>query len=271
MIMRLNKVFLQGKKNEAACEDGYVFCEHYAAVVDGVTSKSEHLFSGKTPGRIGMEVLCREIPLLEPELTVEQSVQKLTLALRKEREIMSREHEVTLLEYPRACAAIYSKARREVWLIGDCQCCVNGKVYTNPKKIDDVTMHIRSFVLQCERLAGKEETDFEINDPGRQAILPFLKQQYLFENNDGVFGYPVLNGEKIIEGQLVVIPVTEGSLVTLATDGYPVLHESLEESEAELAEVLASDPFCYRKNLQTKGIQKGNVSFDDRCFLQFTT
>lgn len=269
--MELNKVFIQGKKSEATCEDGYIFTEHYAAVVDGVTSKSEHLFSGKTPGRIGMEVVCKEITLLEADSSIEQAVRQLSAALRRERQRMSREHEVSLLEYPRACAAIYSRARREIWLIGDCQCCVNGKVYTNAKRIDDVLMQLRSFVLQCEQLSGKKEESIQAEDPGRQAILPFLKKQFLFENRDGLFGYPVLNGERIIEEQLVVIPVPEGSRVTLATDGYPVLYESFEQSEAALRERLEKDPFCYRENLQTKGIQNGNVSFDDRCYLQFTT
>lgn len=269
--MRLNNVFLKGKKSEGTCEDGYVFCGNYAAVVDGVTSKSTHLFSGKTPGQIGMETLCRVIPLLDAGLTVNQVVRELSLALRREREHMAQEHEVTFLEYPRACAAIYSRVRREIWLIGDCQCSINGKVYTNPKKIDDVTMHIRSFVLQCERLAGKEELEFETDDPGRQAILPFLKQQYLFENSNGVFGYPVLNGDAVREEHLVVIPVPAGSRVILATDGYPALRVNLEESEAALQELLERDPFCYRENLQTKGMQKGNGSFDDRCYLEFTT
>lgn len=269
--MELNRVFIQGKKSEAVCEDGYVFTEHYAAVVDGVTSKSEHLFSGKTPGRIGMEAVCREISLLEANLSVEQAVCQLSMALRRAREHMDKEHRVTLLEYPRACAAIYNRARREVWLIGDCQCCVNGKVYTNTKRIDDVLMQLRSFVLQCELLSGKTEEMLQAEDPGRQAILPFLKKQFLFENRDGLFGYPVLNGEKIVKEQIVVIPVPEGSRVTLATDGYPVLYESFEQSEAALQERLEKDPFCYRENLQTKGIQNGNVSFDDRCYLQFMT
>lgn len=269
--MRLIKAFLQGKKSEAACEDGYVFCEHYAAVVDGVTSKSDKLFSGKTPGKIGMEVLCREIPHLEADLSVEQAARKLTSALREERDRMAQEYEVTLLEYPRACAAIYNSARREIWLIGDCQCCINGNVHTNTKKIDDVMMHLRSFVLESERFSGKSEKDLETDDSGRRAILPFLKQQYLFENREGIFGYPVLNGERIIKEQIVVISVPAGSLVTLATDGYPELYESFEESEAALQELLTRDPLCYRENLQTKGIQKGNASFDDRCFLQFET
>lgn len=269
--MRLNKVFLQGKKSAQTCEDGHVFSEHYAAVVDGVTSKSEKLFSGKTPGRIGMEVVCREIPRLAEDMTVEQAVCQLTLALRSERERMAQEHEVTLLEYPRACAAIYSRARREIWLIGDCQCCINGKVYTNTKKIDDVLMHLRGFVLECERLAGKPEEELRQDDPGRQAILPFLKKQLLFENREGALGYPVLNGETVMAEQLVVIPVPADSRVILATDGYPVLKETLEESEAALEALLERDPFCCYENLQTKGIQRGNVSFDDRCYLQFAT
>lgn len=269
--MQLNKVFLQGKKSEAACEDGYVFCEHYAAVVDGVTSKSEHLFGGKTPGRIGMEVVCNQIPLLAAGLSVEQAVQQLSLALRQQRESMAEEHAVTVLEYPRACAAIYSRARREIWLVGDCQCCVNGKVYTNTKRIDDILMQLRSLVLQAEQLSGMTEQALEADDPGRRAILPFLKKQLQFENKEGFFGYPVLNGEKIIPEKLVVISVPAGSRVTLATDGYPVLYESFEESEAALREYLTRDPFCYKENMQTKGIQKGNASFDDRCFLQFQT
>ena len=45
----------------------------------------------------------------------------------------------------------------------------------------------------------------------------------------------------------------------------------LEESEAALEALLERDPFCCYENLQTKGIQRGNVSFDDRCYLQFAT
>lgn len=269
--MEFKQVFLRGKKNEETCEDGYVFCENYAAVVDGVTSKSDRLFWGKTPGRISMEILCREIPLLGGALSVEQAVGNLSGVLRRERERMNGDHPVALPKYPRACAAIYSKARREIWLIGDCQCMVNGKLYTNTKKIDDVMAQLRSFVLEGELLAGKTEEELIRNDPGRQAILPYLKQQLQFENRAGLFGYPVLNGETVLREQLVVIPVPEGSLVTLATDGYPVLRESLAESEAALGDLLSRDPFCCRENMQTKGMQSGNVSFDDRCFLQFTT
>ena len=269
--MKLLQAFVQGKKSEAACEDGYVFGAHYAAVVDGVTSKGKQLFGGKTPGRIGMEVLCREISLLEENLTMEQAVAQLSCALRKERERMAAEHPVTLSDYPRACAAIYSSARREVWLIGDCQCSINGTVHTNAKKIDDILANLRSFVLQCEALSGKGETDLAAEDPGRQAILPFLQKQALFENKPGAFGYSVLNGEIVPTEQVKVIPVPAGSCVTLASDGYPVLYESLDKSEADLQEALAKDPFCYKQNVQTKGLQSGNISYDDRCYLQFRT
>lgn len=269
--MQLVNTYIKGKKSEAACEDGYVFCENFAAVVDGVTSKSEKLFQGKTPGKIGMEVICREIPLLEKDSTCDEAVNKLSLALKRERWLMAEEQELTNLDYPRACASIYSRSRREIWLIGDCQCMVNGKHFTNAKKIDELTAQLRQFVLECEKLSGKTEADFEADDPGRRAILPFLKNQLSFENREGDFGYPVLNGEDIPTEKLVIIPVPEHSLVTLATDGYPRLMESFEDSESCLNELLTNDPLCYKENLQTKGLVEGNCSFDDRCFLQFTT
>lgn len=269
--MELKKIFICGKKSEICCEDGYVFCDDFAAVVDGVTSKSEKLFRGKTPGKIGMEVVCREIPLLEKDISFKEAAKKLSLALIKERQLMAAEQELTRLDYPRACAAIYSKHRREIWLIGDCQCMVNGKLFTNTKEIDGLLACLRSFVLECEKIHGKTEADFESEDPGRLAILPFLKNQLEFENKEGAFGYPVLNGEDVPAEKILVIPVPEGSLVTLATDGYPKLYESLEECESALEEILAGDPLCYKDNVQTKGLLKGNDSFDDRCFLQFTT
>ena len=106
-------------------------------------------------------------------------------------------------------------------------------------------------------------------DPGRQAIMPFLQKQYLFENQEGRFGYSVLNGDPLIEEQVRIITVPTGSIITMATDGYPELRESLEESEASLLNLLTEDPFCYKENLQTKGLQNENRIFDDRCYLQF--
>lgn len=51
--------------------------------------------------------------------------------------------------------------------------------------------------------------------------------------------------------------------------GYPVLQRTLADSEAKLEEVLEQDPLCFRMYKTTKGLVEGNVSFDDRSYLRF--
>lgn len=52
--------------------------------------------------------------------------------------------------------------------------------------------------------------------------------------------------------------------IILATDGYPLLKPSLEESEEHLANLLKRDPLLFREFKPTKGLIKGHASFDDR-------
>jgi glycerophosphoryl diester phosphodiesterase len=107
------------------------------------------------------------------------------------------------------------------------------------------------------------------NDIGREAILPFLKKQTDFANDESYFGYPVLNGDKITEKYILKYKVSEGDHVVIASDGYPKLFPTLEESESYLEKVLKNDPLSINENIQTKMTVKGNFSFDDRSYLNF--
>ena len=57
--------------------------------------------------------------------------------------------------------------------------------------------------------------------------------------------------------------------IVLASDGYPELLPTLEESERALKEILAEDPLFILRHKSTKGLQKGNNSFDDRAYIRF--
>ena len=83
-------------------------------------------------------------------------------------------------------------------------------------------------------------------DPGRTAIQENLKLQMSFENINVPFGYPVLNGQGIEPSMIKVYPVKPGDEILLASDGYPVLGRTLEESEKELQRILKEDPLCFR-------------------------
>lgn len=70
---------------------------------------------------------------------------------------------------------------------------------------------------------------------------------------------------------VIIYPVPPCSRLVLASDGYPVLKETLAESEAVLRELMEKDPLCFRENKGTKGLVKGNDSFDDRTYIRFDT
>lgn len=70
--------------------------------------------------------------------------------------------------------------------------------------------------------------------------------QYEFENKIGRWGYAVLNGTGIENSMIKKYSVKEGDTIVLASDGYPALEETLEQSESELRNILSNDPMCFR-------------------------
>ena len=124
--------------------------------------------------------------------------------------------------------------------------------------------------MRCLILDGKTEDDLCERDEGRDMIREMLNKQFLLENAGGEYGYPVFNGRGKVQ-KVDIVEVPPGSEVVLASDGYPILMASLEESEKKLIELMKSDPLCYKEYKSTKGLTKGNVSFDDRTYLRFVT
>jgi hypothetical protein len=68
---------------------------------------------------------------------------------------------------------------------------------------------------------------------------------------------------------VVVHPVPDGiDELMIASDGYPVIGETLATSESELALLLEKDPWCVAELAGTKAVLPGQVSFDDRAYLR---
>lgn len=84
----------------------------------------------------------------------------------------------------------------------------------------------------------------------------------------GVYGC-FSNGFPIPSELIKAIDFSEDVKVfSLASDGYPTILENLEASEKELSRILEVDPLCIHENKSTKGIAKGNISFDDRTYIK---
>lgn len=259
--MEIIEYKIEGKsRDKRLCEDEAVITDSFAAVIDGVTSKSDFRYKGKSTGRLAADFVKEVLTEAMPEAGIEEVI----AACRRKWEAFYEEADFPYERAsmgPQAAAAIYSAFYRKIWLIGDCQAMVDGVHYMVPKKSDEVLSEFRSLVIHIT----------EDSEEARKLILPWIVKAAKFSNDrSSCYGYAVMNGEEIPAELIRTIPLDEGSHeIVLASDGYPVLRPTLEESERELERILKEDPDCCREYRSTKGIMPGNVSFDDRTYIKF--
>jgi len=266
MIEIIEQKTISKTGNETNNEDGIFVSDNYVAVIDGATSKDSNLYEGRTGGQVVRDIISDSLAKLNGNETSDEGVRFIQNEIEKR---------FSAAQFFHACASavIFNVKKRRIWMIGDCQACVNGVNYTNAKIIDNITSHARAIALQAYVMDGNPESEILKNDIGREMIMPFLKLQKKFENKSGYFGYPVFNNvsmsDDILHSKIVNIDVPENAEIVLASDGYPELKPTLKESEEELQKIIDTDPLCYKTYFSTKGLKKGNVSFDDRTYIRF--
>lgn len=229
-----------------------------------------------TNGRYAMSIVADYIRKMPANTSCHQFCVGVTAAVRKrylpwwERDknaVMTR-----LKEHPEerlcASAAIYSRLRREVWLVGDCQCLIGGEHYENPKPYEAVLAEQRAEKVQELLAEGKTADEILADDTARQSVIPRMLQEMRNQN----VTYAVIDGFPIPETRVPVITLDFRPWeIVLATDGYPFLCPTLAESEAQLAQQRHDDPLNIGRFKATKGFTPGNNSFDDRTYIRFET
>lgn len=264
--MRIIEHFIKGKRpNQSLCEDGWVVTNDFAAVVDGSTSK----VAGRNGGRMAMELVCEALRKLPADADKEQMLTWLTEAVAA--------HNVPEAQanaaYRLTCSAVvFSRARRVVWMVGDCQCRMGGRTLTNGKRVDDILTKARVGAAHYLLEHGHSLAELQQNDLARALNMDALREQTNFQNDTNVcnpYRYAVIDGTPI-DPALVPeweVPQDEHELI-LASDGYPALYDAWQQTESHLRELLKRDPLCINENAATKGLMAGNDSFDDRCYLR---
>lgn len=269
--IKIIETFMQGKVSTNLCEDESFISEHFVAVIDGVTSKSDFLYQGKTTGKLAAEMIRAVLEHLPEDATVKQFIAAVN------QEILSFYEKV---DFPyskkkqglQAVCVVYSNYYREIWLIGDCQVCIDQTVYTNPKLSDDILAEMRSLVLNIVKSETPELfATPDIQKMARDLIEPWILRANVFANREGTsYGYSIINGEEIPESLIKVIQLDDNAHeIILTSDGYPKVKANLQESEAYLQKVLETDRECCNLYHSTKGVKDGCYSFDDRTYIRF--
>ncbi len=288
--MKIIESSIIGKKSPEACEDGMVVTDDFIAVIDGSTSKTpKHLNPDMKNGRYAMMLISEYIwEELKADASVDDFCQGVTAYIyNKVYEKLGVEER--LKEHPEegltASAILYSRTRNEVWMVGDCQAIIDGKLYENGKPYEQEIARKRVELIE-QGLSPAE---------ARKQIEPLLIKAMLSGQNQT---YTVIDGFPIYREGVKVVSVSASSSVqdsvpasdsvpcsdsasasdtipsssseiVLASDGYPFLKPTLAASEAALAEQIANDPQNIRSFIATKGIVEGNKSFDDRTYIRF--
>lgn len=288
--MKIIESSIIGKKSPEACEDGMVVTDDFIAVIDGSTSKTpKHLNPDMKNGRYAMMLISEYIrEELKADASVDDFCQGVTAYIyNKVYEKLGVEER--LKEHPEerltASAILYSRTRNEVWMVGDCQAIIAGKLYENGKPYEQEIARKRVELIE-QGLSPAE---------ARKQIEPLLIKAMLSGQNQT---YTVIDGFPIYREGVKVVSVSDSSSVqdsvpasdsvpcsdsasasgtipsssseiVLASDGYPFLKPTLAASEAALAEQIANDPQNIRSFIATKGIVEGNKSFDDRTYIRF--
>ena len=288
--MKIIESSIIGKKSQEACEDGMVVTDDFIAVIDGSTSKTpKHLNPDMKNGRYAMMLISEYIrEELKADASVDDFCQGVTAYIyNKVYEKLGVEER--LQEHPEerltASAILYSRTRNEVWMVGDCQAIIDGKLYENGKPYEQEIARKRVELIE-QGLSPAE---------ARKLIEPLLIKAMLSGQNRT---YTVIDGFPIYREGVKVVSVSDSSSVqdsvpasdsvpcsdsvsasdtipsssseiVLASDGYPFLEPTLAASEVALAEQIANDPQNIHSFIATKGIVEGNKSFDDRTYIRF--
>ena len=288
--MKIIESSIIGKKSPEACEDGMVVTDDFIAVIDGSTSKTpKHLNPDMKNGRYAMMLISEYIrEELKADASVDEFCQGVTAYIyNKVYEKFGVEER--LKEHPEerltASAILYSRTRNEVWMVGDCQAIIAGKLYENGKPYEEKIARKRVELIE-QGLSPAE---------ARKQIEPLLIEAMLSGQNQT---YTVIDGFPVHREGVKVVSVSDSSSVqdsvpasdsvpcsdsasasdtipsssseiVLASDGYPFLKPTLAASEAALAEQIANDPQNIHSFIATKGIVEGNKSFDDRTYIRF--
>ena len=279
--MKIIESSIIGKKSPEACEDGMVVTDDFIAVIDGSTSKTpKHLNPDMKNGRYAMMLISEYIrEELKADASVDDFCQGVTAYIyNKVYEKLGVEER--LKEHPEerltASAILYSRTRNEVWMVGDCQAIIAGKLYENGKPYEQEIARKRVELIE-QGLSPAE---------ARKQIEPLLIEAMLSGQNQTytvIDGFPIYReGVKVVALNTKPVsssietyfqeqtkPVSSPDEVVLASDGYPFLKPTLAESEAALGHLIAHDPQCIHDFIATKGLVAGNKSFDDRTYIRF--
>lgn len=250
-------------------EDSILDNESYGVVSDGATTTGGILIDGLSPGKTASTLVVNYFKTANSNITFNKAISDLESIFQN----WYKDHIDSFNDRITTSSVILNKKRNELWFLGDCNAKLNNKIYCFNKEIDNLTTNLRVYTIQTAIAEGKTTYNECLkNDIGRDVIIPIINKQQLYQNsNDGTkFCYGVMDGYKTLKKDIHIIKITKNiKSIILTSDGYPVVENTLKETENKLSEILKDDPLMIGKYATTKGLEDNKISYDDRSYLRY--
>ncbi len=247
-------------------EDGFFIGDFFVAVIDGATAKKQGEIKGISSGRFAMLAIKEAFGKAKPDWKPVEVVRFLNEELKA---AIKKCGIINFADVPIASVVFCNLSRKEIVSYGDCVYRINKTEFRKTKTADMLCAKKRAAIIKRALCDGVTIEQIRENDIGRAAILDELVRQSEYANCDCENGFACINGGETIERFLEVRKVKSTDKIVLSSDGYPVLCDTLDETERKLADLLKKDILCINELCGTKCVLKGNLSYDDRTYIGF--
>jgi hypothetical protein len=255
------------KGDPALNEDRLIINDRFVAVVDGATVSG--LIAGVSGGIVAARAVADALEVLPADATVHEFVDTAN-ALLSER---TRGLIDASARPPFAAVAVWSRARKEIWRIGDCHFRIDEKDYIGEKEVDRVAYAFRCGVVRARLALGLTTIEAErkvatLDQPFR----PLAIVQHAFMNSDSddpMASYGAINGSPIPHRFIEIIDASQARQIVLCSDGFVKPYPSLREAITETTRLSETDPLLVYEYDGSRPFAPGRILFDDATYVRF--
>ena len=270
MIKPIESVTISKTGDEIGNCDALVINGSYIAVLDAYQARGWRAWENYPGGVFARRVLVEAIENFAPGLEAAEAFTLMHNALQERgAKCIADMEDDQIYAWPMSRVLIYSVDRQEIWRLGDSPFVVDGELNQPRNEALEAAALYRANVLT--RFLAKERDLYDLvnSDIGRSAIIQTIAQED--QKADGVKALtanPAANLETIL-ANVEIFKVEIDQEVILATDGFPRILPTLDESTDWLMEEKDRDPLFIHDYKALRGWGEYDAGYDDRTYVRF--
>lgn len=250
--------------------DAVVVNENYIGVIDAYQARGWRAWDGKPAGIFARDIIVAGLEALIADTSAEDAIRTLEHALQGESAHAMQAMDDEVVAFPMARLLVYSVAHKQIWRLGDSPFAIDGELHYELSPALQEAAAKRCEVMKHFLENPKSDLkDLVNNDYGRSAAMDLIVAE-----ERRVDGVEVLSGRPDVDidtllSHLEVVDVASGQELILATDGFPRVLATLEESQAWFAAQRARDPLFINDFKSLRGASDDEAGYDDRSYVRF--